>query len=147
MIFRLKHLLKHNRPGDPLDTIIVPAYPADKMLCPVRAVKRYLLLTKDYRGNKDQLLLSTRPPYQEVSRDSVSRWTKNVLHWSGIDTQRFKAHSTRGATTSKATSLGIDLNLLLRQASWKNADTFGKFYNKTIERADESLAHTIIANN
>lgn len=146
MIFRLKHLLKHNRPGDPLDTIIVPSYPKDRCLCPVRAVKMYLKITKDYRGNKDQLLLSTRPPFQEISRDSVSRWTKNVLNWSGIDTSRFKAHSTRGATTSKATSLGIDLNLLLRQASWKNADTFGKFYNKTIERADESLAHTIINN-
>lgn len=146
MIFRLKHLLKHNRPGDPLDTLVVPAYPAEKLLCPVRAVRRYLLMTKPHRLNKDQLLLSTKSPFQEVSRDSVSRWTKHALQLSGIDTSRFKPHSTRGAFTSKATSLGIDLNLLLRQASWKNADTFGRFYNKVIERVDETLAHKIISN-
>lgn len=146
IIFRLKHLLKHNKPGDPLDTLIVPSYPADKLLCPLRAVKRYLIMTKAHRGQKDQLLLSTKAPFQEVSRDSISRWTKHALGLSGVDTTRFKPHSTRGASTSKASSLGIDLNLLLRQASWRNADTFGRYYNKVIERADETLAHKIIAN-
>lgn len=147
MVFKLRHLLKHNKPGDPLDTLIVPAYPDEPLLCPVRVVKRYLLATTPQRKYSDQLLLSTKPPYQEVSRDSISRWTKNVLQWSGVDTSRFKAHSTRGASTSKACALGIDVNLLLRQASWKSAETFGRFYNKTIERVDESLAHRIISEN
>lgn len=139
MVFRLHHLLKHNKPGDPLDTLIVPAYPADSLLCPVRVVKRYLLRTKKHRKNFDQLLLATRPPYLPVSRDSISRWTKNALEWAGVDTSRFKAHSTRGASTSKACSLGIDVNHLLRQASWKSAETFGRFYNKTIERNHRHL--------
>lgn len=144
MIFRMRHLLKHNRPGDPLDTLIVPAYNNDKKLCPVSAVKRYLKVTKDSRGHTDQLLISTKSPYGPVSRDTVSRWAKEVLRWSGVNTKRFKAHSTRGAATSKACQLGIDINLLLRQASWKNSQTFGRFYNKTIERADQTLAHLVI---
>lgn len=147
MVFKLHHLLKHNKPGDPLDTLIAPAYPDETVLCPVRVVKRYLLTTASHRKCSDQLLLSTKPPYQEVSRASVSRWTKNVLKWAGVDTSRFKAPSTRGASTSKACALGIDVNLLLRQASWKSAETFGRFYNKTIERVDESLAHRIINEN
>lgn len=85
MVFKLHHLLKHNKPGNPLDTLIVPACPADSLLCPVRAVKRYLLATRLHRKGSDQLLLGTRPPFLPVSRDSVSRWTKNVLKWAGIE--------------------------------------------------------------
>lgn len=140
----MQHLLKHNCPGDPLDMLIIPAYLQDKNVCPVSAVKRYIKRTSLHRGNTDQLFLSTVSPFGPVSRDTISRWTKEVLRWSGIDTKRFKAHSTRGAATSKACSLGIDMNLLLRQASWKNSETFGRFYNKTIERADQTLAHLVI---
>lgn len=61
---------------------------------------------------------------------------KNVLQWSGINTDKFKPHSTRGVSTSKASALGIDVNLLLRQASWKNAETFRNFYNKTENGSD-----------
>lgn len=144
MVFKLKHLLKHNRPGDPLDTLQVPAYPDDALLCPVRTLKHYLRRTKLLRKGQDQMLLISRGPFTPASRDTIARWTKAVLKWSGIDTSRFAGHSTRGASTSKACKLGIDVNSLIRQASWKNADTFGRFYNKTIERADQTLAHLLL---
>lgn len=144
MVFKLKHLLKHNKPGDPLDTLQVPAYPSDELLCPVKTVKHYLRRTRDHRRGQDQMLLISRAPFSPASRDTVARWSKSVLKWAGIDTTRFAGHSTRGAATSKACKLGIDINLLLRQASWKNADTFGRFYNKTIERADQTLAHLLL---
>lgn len=40
--YSLKHLLKHNKPGDPLDILQVPAYHQDALLCPVQVVKDYL---------------------------------------------------------------------------------------------------------
>lgn len=144
MVFKLKHLLKHNRPGDPLDTLQVPAYDADELLCPVRTVRYYLRRTRVHRKGQDQMLLISKAPFTPASRDTIARWSKSVLKWAGIDTNRFAGHSTRGAATSKACKLGIDINLLLRQASWKNADTFGRFYNKTIERADQTLAHLLL---
>lgn len=144
LVFRLKHMLKHNRPGEPLDTLHVPAYPTDRLLCPRVTVKHYLKRTREVRGNTDQLLIITRDPYTAASRDTVSRWTKSVLKWAGINTKQFSSHSTRGASTSKACSLGIDINLLLKQASWKNAETFGRHYNKSIIRADETLAYLVL---
>lgn len=144
LVFRLKHMLKHNRPGEPLDTLRVPAYPKDPLLCPRVTVKHYLKRTRQVRNHADQLLLITREPFTAASRDTVSRWTKSVLKWAGINTKHFSSHSTRGAATSKACALGIDLNLLLKQASWKNAETFGKHYNKTILRSDETLAHLVL---
>lgn len=112
MSFKLSHMLKHNRPGDPLDTLMVPTYPKDALLCPVRSVRAYVKRTLKYR-KYDQLLLITRPPYTPASRDTISRWTKQVIHYAGVDTDRFGSHSTRGAATSMATFLGIDTNVLI----------------------------------
>lgn len=144
MSFKMRHLLKHNKPGDPLDTIIVYGYPLDKLLCPLRTVRAYLARTKPYRKGEDQLLLITRPPFTGASRDTISRWTRQILQYSGVDTDEFSSHSTRGASTSMASVMGIDINVLLRQASWKNAETFGRHYNKTIIRADQTLPHLVI---
>lgn len=143
MSFKLSYMLKHNRPGDPLDTLIVPSYPKDALLCPVRAVRAYVARTKKYRRH-DQLLLITRSPYTPASRDTISRWTKQVLHYSGVDTDQFSSHSTRGATTSLATLLGIDINILMKQASWKNSQTFAKYYNKTINKFEGLVAHVVL---
>lgn len=144
LYFHLKHLLKHNRPGEPLDTVIIPAYPAEGLLCPLQVVQEYLKRTAAVRRNQDQLLLITQAPYTSASRDTVSTWTKKTLALAGIDTDYYKPHSTRGAVTSKATKLGIDTNILLKQASWRSEETYGKYYNKTIERVDETLAHTVL---
>lgn len=146
LFFHLKHLLKHNRPGDPLDTVIIPAYPAEKLLCPLELVKEYIKRTAAVRRGHDQLLLITQAPYTPASRDTVSTWTKKTLQQAGIDTNYYKPHSTRGAVTSKAVQLGIDTNILLRQASWRSEETYGRYYNKTIERVDETLAHTVLNN-
>lgn len=144
MFFKLKHLLKHNRPGDPLDTIVVPAYTHEPLLCPIQTVTDYLARTRTVRKGIDQLLLITRGPFTPAARDTVSSWTKQTLAQAGIDTEYYKAHSTRGATTSKATALGIDINILLKQASWKTEETYGRFYNKKIEKVEDSLAHTVL---
>lgn len=144
MSFKLSHMLKHNRPGEPLDTLLVPSYPKDALLCPIRAVRAYIARTRSYR-KFDQLLLITRSPYTPASRDTVSRWTRQVLHYSGVDTDNYSSHSTRGATTSMASMLGIDINVLMRQASWKNADTFAKYYNKSIYDPSSTVAHVVIS--
>ena len=36
----------------------------------------------------------------------------------------------RGASTSKAVSLGVPLDVILKAADWKNASTFAKFYQR-----------------
>lgn len=147
MSFKMKHLLKHNRTGQPLDTLIIPSYPKDALLCPLRTERAYIARTNPIRRNEDQLLLLTRAPFTAASRDTVSRWTKQVLDYSGIDTDEYASHSTRGASTSMATKLGIDVNVLLKQASWKNADTYAKYYNKTIQKVESTLAHLVLRDN
>ena len=49
-----------------------------------------------------KLFLSYDRPHKPVSRDTISRWTKETLRRCGIDTKVFTAHSTRSASVFKA---------------------------------------------
>lgn len=142
--FRMKHQLKHNKPGEPLSSIKVVEFKEDPLICPVRCLKEYIYRTKYLRKGEDQLLIKSRKPHGKISRNTVSSWTKKVLVEAGIDTKRFGAHSTRAASTSAALEAGININTLLQQASWKSSLTFAKHYNKPIEDPEASVTHKII---
>lgn len=141
--FHMRHQLKHNRPGEPLSSIKVVAFPDNKNICPISCLKEYLYRTKKLRGKTDQLLITTSKPYEGVARGTVSSWAKKLLREAGVDTKRFASHSTRAAATSAAISSGININTLLNQASWKSSETFAKHYNKPIEEVSNSLTHKI----
>ena len=62
---------------------------------------------------------------------------------SGISTEKYKGHSSRGAATSAARRLEVPLNLILRQASWKSADSFVRFYDKKLDEDHTLVARTL----
>lgn len=144
--FRMKHQLKHNKPGEPLSVIKIARFPQDTRICPIQCLKAYITKTRDRRGNVDQLLISTVKPYRAVGRSTVSNWVKKMLARAGIDTGKFKAHSTRSAATSDVTKKGINMNALLRVASWRSEQTFGRFYNKPIESETSTMINTLLNN-
>ena len=51
---------------------------------------------------------------------------------AGVDMKVFKSHSTRSASTSAASHLGVNIQIIMKTAGWANAETFAKFYNKSI---------------
>ena len=63
---------------------------------------------------------------------------------AGIDTSVFKGHSSRGASTLKAVSLGVPLDVVLKTADWKNAGTFAKFYERPTSPVG-SFAQVVLA--
>ena len=141
--FQLKTLLKHNRLGDRLDSLTFRPYDRCKRLCVVRTLKAYLAKTEGIRGS-NQLLLSYMRPHGPISRDTLSRWTLEVMKQAGVDVSKYKGHSTRGASTSAAKRLGIPVNLILKQASWKSAQSFAKYYDKEIEKDTARMANTLL---
>ena len=50
---------------------------------------------------------------------------------AGVDMGIFKTHSTRSASTSAASHLGVNIQTIMKTAGWTNANTFAKFYNKS----------------
>ena len=63
---------------------------------------------------------------------------------SGIDVKVFKPQSTRAASTSKANSCQVPLDIILQAASWKGDCTFRKFYNKPIESNVSKFGQAIL---
>ena len=112
---QVKNLLKHNRLGDSLSTIILKLFDECKKLCVVRTLKEYVNRTNILRGEEKQLLVSFVAPHARISRDTLSRWTRFVLNKAVVDTKKYASHSTRGASTSAAKRLGISVNLIMKQ--------------------------------
>ena len=145
-VFRLTKLLKHNRLGDSLDTIILKPFDSCLRLCVVRAIKAYIKRTEQVRKGKQQLLISFVAPYKAISRDTLARWTLKVLAEAGVNVQKYGSHSTRGASASAAKRLGASLNLIMRQAGWRNAESFGRFYNKELEQEPNIVGQMLLNN-
>ena len=134
VVFKMKSILKHNRVGDRLDTLIFKEFPSCKRLCVVRTIKEYVNKTETLRSSR-QLLVSFVKPHGGISRDTLARWTLRVMVWSGIDTDKYGGHSTRGASTSaaKRQPMGVPMNLILKQASWRSATSFANYYDKELD--------------
>ena len=130
--FVVNSLLKSSRPGKSSLMVSLPAFPENEKLCAHSTLLHCVARTASIRQslNSSQVFVSYSKPYKVVSSATLARWLKVVLSLAGIDTSIFKGHSFRGASTSKAVSLGVPLDVILKVADWKNAGTFAKFYQR-----------------
>lgn len=129
--FRLTDMLKHTKRGT-LGMIHFTEFVKDRSLCVITVLKEYLSRTKPLRKLKPYLFVSHRKPFDCVKKGTISSWIRTVMALAGLDVQAFKAHSVRGASTSKLASLNIPVDLIMRKAAWSNENTFKKFYHKHI---------------
>lgn len=88
----------------------------DLTICPATALKDYLDRSKTLRGSENKLFISFNKPYKQVSSTSLSRWIKNVLSLSGINTEEFSEYSTHHASTSMANKSGVHNDLIRKTA-------------------------------
>ena len=97
-----------------------PCYPTEDLLCPVLALKEYENRTRQLRGSHTTLFLGV----------TIARWLKVLLGKAGVNTDIFKAHSTRSASTSAAAAAGVTTGDILKVADWSSEAVFQKFYHK-----------------
>ena len=62
---------------------------------------------------------------------------------SGVDTNRFKAHITRGESTSAAKGL-VPIDVILAHGGWTSQSTFAKFYDRKVSEV-QSLGGAIVS--
>jgi len=55
---------------------------------------------------------------------------------AGIDSQVFKAHSVRGASTTAAANAFVPLSTIMSMADWSSASIFRTFYYKPLFTSD-----------
>lgn len=120
---------------DKTATALFATFQEDKKLCPVKCLKQYLKLTSDFRPASSPtlpnlLFLSFIRPHNPVTSASIGRWLRTIMKLAGIDTQIFKAHSVRSASTTAASNAFVPLSTIMSMADWSSPSTFKTFYYK-----------------
>ena len=94
------------------------------------------------------VFIALTKPHKAVTASTISRWIKDTLALSGIDTSIYKAHSTRSASTSRAVNAGVPIEQILKVGDWSNTHTFNKFYlRKTDDNSQITKANNIFVQN
>lgn len=140
--FSFSKLLKTSKPGCHLQPMVFQSFKDDKKLCIVYYLSEYLKRTKLLRRNQTQLFVSYRKPYNVVSNTTIARWIRTQLQICGVDTTKFKSHSTRGAATSAASKF-LPVSTIMKSAGWRSETTFTKFYRKPLLK-DETIANSLL---
>ena len=72
-------------------TFFFPAFPSNKRLLPVAAVRMYEEKTKHRRGEPHHSyhFISLIKPYKQVTSSTIAGWIKSILAKLGIDTNIF----------------------------------------------------------
>ena len=79
---------------------------------------------------------------------TIAGWLVKTLEFSGINTDEFKAHSIRGAATSKAQSKGLSCKEIMEVARWSKVSTFKRHYLRAVAWPSSSHAnfqHTVLS--
>lgn len=126
----------------------IPYYEDNTSICVARWLRRYLESTKNIRqADNDYLFVTYKKPHSRASKQSVSRWIKETLHAAGVNTDHFKTHSTRHASTSAAFRQGLSLDVIRQTAGWSDhSSCFARFYNRPID-SKRDFAKTILDSN
>ena len=125
--------------------LVLPFYSKNNKICVAAALEAYIDISKELRMTETTLFISYKKPHKAVGTQSLSRWIKNILKMSGINTDIFSAYSTRHAATSAVKRKGISIDMIKKTAGWtKNSETFAKFYNLEVAKANDVFARTIL---
>ena len=143
--FRISGLTKTRAPGKDV-VFFFPALKDNVQFCPVACLREYIKKTEKLRnhsGVSKPLFLAIQKPYSPVSSTSIGRWVKLTLQDAGMDTSVFKAHSTRGASSSAGRLSVVSVKDILAAANWSRETTFNHFYYRP--RHSTSLGTAVIS--
>ena len=127
------------------------SFPSANVICVTSTLDNYLNRTAQARehlssqtGVPNPLFLSYHRPYKPAKPCSIARWVKMFIGSAGINTEIFKAHSTRSASTAKARNQGVSIADTQNMADWSStSSTFRRFYYKPL--FDSNYAQAVLS--
>ena len=117
------NLSKQCRQGKPIKEVFFPRFEANPDLCPVQSPEQYMSKTKTLK-TQSLLFISLVKPHGPVTSSTIARGLKETLLRAEIDTSIFKAHSIRGASTSKGANVEVTAEEILKAADWSTESRF-----------------------
>ena len=105
--------------------------PEERLLCPVRAVRIYLVLTSTLSPHPRSLLVSSRRPSHELSKNALSFFLRQMILDAGaVDDGALlpRTHSVRAVAASAAFLRNWPVFKVLEAATWRSDPVFALFY-------------------
>ena len=144
---KVTDLIKTSKAGKTCPHAYLPFFTSRPKICIAKTIIYYINRTENIRENAKNLILTIRSPHGPASKETISRWIKDVLKICKIDEQ-FKSHSTRHASTSKAYRAGLDINIIKQAATWsENSAIFSKFYHRQLIDTRQNFAKSVFNEN
>ena len=147
LVFDLPGTVKNVKEGKKPDPLEFHIHKGDEKLCPVKCIRDYIIKLTDAWRNKGEpstFFLSFQKPHKPVCKSTLARWIKDVLLLADVDTGVFKAHSLRGASTSKAFLKGLSVKEVVDHGKWSRESTWQKFYHKEVQSASQKYQDRVL---
>ena len=100
----------------------------DLLLCPIRALRLYLLRARSSSPGRHRLFVSPRRPF---STNAVSFFLGEVIAAAGAARPQvgsLRAHEVRSVSTSVALHRNWSVTSVLESATWASSSVFSSFY-------------------
>ena len=115
---------------------------SDLLLCPVRALRLYLLRARSLSPGRHRLFVSPRRPSRAMSKNAVSFFLREVISAAGAARPQvgsLRAHEVRGVSTSVAFHRNWSVTSVLESATWASSSVFSSFYLRDIQHEYDGL--------
>lgn len=136
VVIMITDILKTSCPRRTALKLVLPYLNEKPELCPVKILIEYLERTRSVREKDTSLIrlfLTFKKPFKEATTQTISRWLRQVMYASGVDTSVFSAHSTRHASSSRACRQGVTVDSILKAVGWSSrSSTFANHYNRPL---------------
>ena len=112
------------------------------LLCPVRALRLYLLRARSLSPGRHRLFVSPRRPSRAMSKNAVSFFLREVI--SAAEAARPQvgslwAHEVRSVSISVAFYRNWSVTSVLESATWASSSMFSSFYLRNIQHEYDGL--------
>ncbi|KAM9994160.1 hypothetical protein ACTFIZ_002975 [Dictyostelium cf. discoideum] len=101
-------------------------------VCPVRHLTTYIKSTKERRKKHQSDSVFINNDGTPFNVNQINEVVLSTLSKSGIDTTKFKSHSTRSAMASLLLSNNVPFHVVKKIGRWKSNDTVDTFYDMRI---------------
>ena len=114
----------------------------DLLLCPVRALRLYLLRARSLSPGRHRLFVSPRCPARPLSTNAVSFFLGEVISAARAARPQvgsLRAHEVRSVSTSVAFHRNWSVTSVLESATWASSSVFSSFYLRDIHHEFDGL--------
>ena len=120
----------------------------DRLLCPVRAMRMYLLKSKKLRTKDKKALFISHSPkkHGDITSNTISNWIKNVIKLAYKNAQNedltlanVRAHEVRALAASAAFSTNLALKDINKACYWRGHSTFTSYYLRELAMSQNGV--------